>query len=66
MRFLNSIGLTTLTAALMITIGTAAAFDDWKYPNLKGQWRRFVPYRTRSASAWPSIPASRSVESNHR
>jgi len=41
MRFLNSIGGTALAAALMMSIGAAAAFDDSKYPDLKGQWRRF-------------------------
>jgi hypothetical protein len=40
MRFRNSIGATALAAALMMTIGAAAAFDDSKYPDLKGQWRR--------------------------
>ena len=28
--------------ALLTTIGGAQAFDDAKYPNLKGQWERFV------------------------
>jgi hypothetical protein len=40
MCFRNSIGATVLAAALMMTIGGAAAFDDTKYPDLKGQWRR--------------------------
>jgi hypothetical protein len=40
MCFRNSIGATALAAALMMTIGGAAAFDDSKYPDLKGQWRR--------------------------
>jgi hypothetical protein len=31
-----------LVAALLTTIGNARAFDDSKYPNLKGQWERFV------------------------
>jgi hypothetical protein len=29
-------------AALLMAIGSAQAFDDSKYPNLKGQWDRFV------------------------
>jgi hypothetical protein len=41
MRVHNSIGAMALMAALMMTIGGAAAFDDSKYPDLKGQWRRF-------------------------
>jgi hypothetical protein len=28
--------------ALLSTIGSAQAFDETKYPNLKGQWNRFV------------------------
>jgi len=31
-----------LATALMVAIGSAQAFDDSKYPNLKGQWERFV------------------------
>ena len=31
-----------LAAALLTTMGSAQAFDDSKYPNLKGQWERFV------------------------
>ena len=40
MRFRNSIGAATLAAALLAMIGGAAAFDESKYPDLKGQWRR--------------------------
>jgi hypothetical protein len=40
MRFRNLTGATALVAALMMAIGGAAAFDDLKYPDLKGQWRR--------------------------
>jgi hypothetical protein len=31
-----------LAAALLTMIGSAQAFDDSKYPNLKGQWDRFI------------------------
>jgi hypothetical protein len=31
-----------LAAALLMAIGSAQAFDDSKYPNLKGQWDRFI------------------------
>jgi hypothetical protein len=31
-----------LALTLLMTIGSAQAFDDSKYPNLKGQWDRFV------------------------
>ncbi len=40
MRFRDSIGATALAAALLMTIVAAAAADDAKYPDLKGQWRR--------------------------
>ena len=36
------IDIVGLAAALLMGIGSAAAFDDSKYPNLKGQWERFV------------------------
>ncbi len=34
------IGTIALATALFATIGDARAFDESKYPNLKGQWRR--------------------------
>jgi hypothetical protein len=40
MRYRKPIGATALVAALLMTIGGAAAFDESKYPDLKGQWRR--------------------------
>jgi hypothetical protein len=40
MRFRKSIGAGVLAVALLMTIGGAAAFDEAKYPDLKGQWRR--------------------------
>ena len=39
MNFRNSIGATAVAAALLMTIGTATAAEDSKYPDLKGQWR---------------------------
>jgi hypothetical protein len=39
MLFRDSIGAAALTVALLIGT-TAQAFDDAKYPNLKGQWHR--------------------------
>jgi hypothetical protein len=35
-------GAIALAAALLITMGRAQAADDAKYPNLKGQWDRFI------------------------
>jgi len=40
MRLRNSIGATALVVAMLAMIGGAAAFDESKYPDLKGQWRR--------------------------
>jgi hypothetical protein len=43
MRFRNSIGATALAATLLMTNGEASAFDDTKYPDLKGQWQGAGP-----------------------
>jgi hypothetical protein len=40
MRSGNAIGAAVLVAALLLSIGGAAAFDDAKYPNMRGEWRR--------------------------
>jgi hypothetical protein len=40
MHYRSSLAAITLMAALSMTIGTAAAFEDAKYPDLKGQWLR--------------------------
>jgi hypothetical protein len=42
-RMRKMIGITALAAALLMMIGEAQAFDESKYPNLKGQWRRDDP-----------------------
>src|SRR5882672_1959609 len=38
----SSICAIAQAVALLTTLGGAQAFDDTKYPNLKGQWDRFV------------------------
>src|SRR5215471_12604953 len=40
MRVRNSAGASALVAALLMTITGAAAFDEAKYPDFGGQWRR--------------------------
>jgi hypothetical protein len=40
MFYRGSIGACAVVAALLATITGALAFDESKYPNLKGQWRR--------------------------
>jgi hypothetical protein len=42
MLHLRSIGAIAFTAMLLIATGDARAFDDAKYPDLKGQWNRYV------------------------
>jgi hypothetical protein len=39
MDYRSSIGAAAL-AALLMTLSSAQAFDDAKYPDLKGQWIR--------------------------
>ncbi len=40
MHYRSSLGLIALAAALTMTIAGAQAFDDSKYPDFAGQWRR--------------------------
>jgi hypothetical protein len=42
MPYRSSIVAVLSATALLMTIGRAPAFDDTKYPNLKGQWNRLV------------------------
>src|SRR3954471_15497770 len=41
MRHRSLTGAATLVVALLLTVASAVAFDDSKYPNWNGQWRRF-------------------------
>jgi hypothetical protein len=43
MLYRKAIGAAALTAALCLATGSAPAFDDAKYPDLKGQWIRVAP-----------------------
>jgi hypothetical protein len=40
MLFRNTVGALALTSALLMAMGGALAFDDSKYPDWNGQWRR--------------------------
>jgi hypothetical protein len=40
MRVRNSTGASALAAALLMTITSAAAFGEGRYPDFGGQWRR--------------------------
>ena len=39
----SSLALAALAAVLLLTAGSAQAFDESKYPDWKGQWRRAEP-----------------------
>jgi hypothetical protein len=55
-----AIGATALMAALGLSIAAAPAFDDSKYPNLKGQWTRTsVPGEASPPPFDPSKPPGR-------
>jgi hypothetical protein len=43
MGYRSSIGAMALAAALSMSFAVAQAFDDAKYPNMKGQWNRIGP-----------------------
>src|SRR5204863_3220757 len=49
------IGSIALSAALLLTLSSAQAFDASKYPDLTGQWRRTATGQTRYD---PSKPAA--------
>jgi len=61
MRIRGTTGATALVAALLLTIGGAAAFDESNYPDLNGQWRRATSIRSdRIGAAFdPSKPFGR-------
>ncbi len=40
MAYRGAIGASVLAAALLMTVTASQAFDQTKYPDLKGQWRR--------------------------
>jgi hypothetical protein len=49
----SSMAAVALTAALLMTIAGAQAFDDTKYPDLKGQWRAIGgPMRFDGSKPW--------------
>jgi hypothetical protein len=57
----NQIGATAFATALLITISGAAAYDESKYPDFNGQWRRAMSVRSdRIGAAFdPSKPFGR-------
>jgi len=61
MRARNLIGATAFVAGLLMTIASAAAYDESKYPDFNGQWRRAERVRSdRIGAAFdPSKPFGR-------
>jgi hypothetical protein len=55
------ISAVALAAALGMTIGGADAFDESKYPDLKGQWQRTEAPRWGKASEAPLTPEYRAI-----
>src|SRR6202022_4419062 len=53
--------LAALSAALLMTIGSARAFDESKYPDLKGQWDRTQPPRWLDGKTAPLTPEYRAI-----
>jgi hypothetical protein len=60
MRYRSSIAAIVLMSALGAPIGEAGAFDESKYPDMKGQWRRIEPGDPTRYD--PSKPAGRGQE----
>src|SRR5438270_2794643 len=65
MRYQHAIGALALAAALLIGAAGAHAFDDAKYPNLKGQWNRIGSPRwdqqDRNGERAPLTPEYRAI-----
>ncbi|HWF93946.1 MAG TPA: hypothetical protein VG291_03200 [Xanthobacteraceae bacterium] len=68
MLYGGSIGAITLALALLATSAAAQAFDESRYPDLKGQWRRFEvgpvkfdPGKPRLAQGAPLTPEYRAI-----
>ena len=68
MLYRGSIGAVTLALALLAASSAAQAFDESKYPDLKGQWRRFEvgpvkfdPSKPRLEQGAPLTPEYRAI-----
>jgi hypothetical protein len=53
--------LAVVSAALVAAIGGARAFDESKYPDLKGQWDRAQPPRWLDGKDAPLTPEYRAI-----
>jgi hypothetical protein len=57
----SSIGSVALVAALLFVTGSAQAFDESKYPDLKGQWNRIGAPRWADPTTAPLTPEYRAI-----
>ena len=57
----SSIGSAALVAALLFVTGSAQAFDESKYPDLKGQWNRIGAPRWADPATAPLTPEYRAI-----
>jgi hypothetical protein len=62
MLYRSSIAAAVVTTALCLTIAGAQAWDDSKYPDLKGQWLRVGPQGFNGTRFDPSKPPGRGQE----
>jgi hypothetical protein len=53
--------LAAISVALIATIASARAFDESKYPDLKGQWDRAQPPRWLNGKDAPLTPEYRAI-----
>jgi len=57
----SSIGSVVLASALLLATGSAQAFDESKYPDLKGQWNRIGAPRWADPRTAPLTPEYRAI-----
>jgi len=60
-RSISLVQATTFVAALLLTVAGARAFDEAKYPDLKGQWERTAAARWLDAKTAPFTPEYRAI-----
>jgi hypothetical protein len=60
-RSISLVQATTFVAALLLTVAGARAFDETKYPDLKGQWERTAAARWLDAKTAPFTPEYRAI-----
>src|SRR5215467_16248062 len=56
-----AVNAATIAAAVLMTAAPARAFDESKYPDLKGQWDRTTQPRWADAKSAPLTPEYRAI-----